>query len=674
MKISLNWINDYVDLDGIDTDWLVNKFTITTAEIEEVHHMEDDVIIEIDNKSLTNRPDLWCHYGIAREISAIAGRKLRGVDYVNEEMLKQIDGRPLNVDILDRKKCLRYSAIKIGNVNITMSPEPVAARLTNCGIKPINIIVDMANYVMLDIGQPLHTFDEKYIDSIKVDSLKEPIKFVSLDGIERKLPKDTLMICSKDDPLAIAGIIGGEESAVSENTQGIVLESATFNGVAVRKTSSAIGIRTDASIRYEKFLDTSITTTAIGRFIWLLQQYQPDIKLEVPMYDNIVCPVKPINIAVEHKYIETYLGNEIDRKMVINILRNLEFEVEEKDNAYNIAVPTYRATKDITCKADIVEEILRIYGYDNIKGSPYKAAALCAEKNTMEEMEYMIKDILVKKFNFNEVHSYSWYDSNWLRRLGYEYDNALKIINSSVKQFEQLRCDITPNILEIIYNNRKNYEKISIFETGRVFLKENNGITQPKHLTAAVYSSMGEEEAYRYIKGVSSYLIGNIKNIEAEYIKTIVVNRENCLSINHKGAQIGSIYSIPASILKMFSSKHSICILDIDLELLNNIERNEIRYSPISKYPETYLDFSILTASDIPYCDIESLVDKFTHRLIVKTDYMDTYSGENVPANMKSTTIRLAIGDRERTLGDEEIDEVKRLFINYLYKNGLQIR
>lgn len=674
MRISLDWINDYVDIRDIDVDWLIDKFTTTTAEIEEIHHIENDVIIEIDNKSLTNRPDLWCHYGIAREISAITGRKLKDVDYISKEELTCNDKKTLNVDIEDKTKCLRYSAIEIHNVKICSSPDIISTRLISCGIRPINIIVDIANYVMLDIGQPLHTFDKKDIDCIRVSSLKEAIKFMCLDNVERELPNDTLMICSQDKPLAIAGIIGGEESAVSESTEGIILESATFEGTAIRKTAASIGIRTDASARYEKFLDTAITTTAAGRFIKLLKYYQPEVIVETQLYDNVINAVESTNISIEHRYIETYLGTSIDKNTVLNILRSLCFEVEEKENIYNIKTPTYRSTKDITCKADIIEEILRVYGYDNIKGIPTKTETVCAVRNTMKEMEYEIKDILVKKFSFNEVHSYSWHDNNWLKKLEYSYDSTLKIVNSSVKQFEQLRNDLLPNILKVIYDNRKNYEEINIFEIGRIFSMKDGELTQPKHMIAAIYSSSNEEQTYRYIKSICSYLLKTTKNIEAKYVQIKSNAKENCLSINYNNIQLGYIYSVPAPTLKIFGSKHVINILDINLELLNGIEKKIVKYEPVSKYPETYLDFSILTAIDKPYCDIEGLINKFTNELVIKIDYISTYVGENVPKDMKSTTFRVIIGDKNRTLQDDEINNVKELFINHLELNGLQLR
>lgn len=673
MRISLNWINDYVDIRDINIDWLVSKFTVTTAEIEEVYDLGDDIIIEIDNKSLTNRPDLWCHYGIAREISAITGRILKAIDYVREEDLKNIDKEELNIAIEDKEKCLRYSAIKINNIKIKSSPLDIALRLTNCGITPSNLIVDLANYVMLDIGQPLHTFDEKMVDSLRIASLEDIINFKSLDGIERKIYKGSLMIWNGSEPLALAGIIGGEISKIGETTERIILESATFDGVAIRKTASYLGIRTDASARYEKFLDTSLTTIAIGRFIKLLKKYNPEIQLESRLYDNTINPTKSINIEIDHKYIETYLGNSIKKQLVIEILEKLWFEVVEKDGVYDIKVPTFRATKDIACKADIIEEILRVYGYDNIKPTPNKIDMKCNIKNSIRNCEYNIKDLLVKKFNFNEIHSYSWYDNNWLKRMNLSYDNALKISNSSVKQFDKLRTSLTPNLLKIIYDNRKSYEEIKIFEIGRVFIKNEDRVGQPKYLTATVYSNKAEE-TYKYIKGLCDYLLKNIKNIDVNYTEVKDQNKNQCLRVNYKNIELGNVYSITKDITNLVSSKHVINVLEINIDILNSIQEKEIKYEPIYKYPETYLDFSILTPINMPYSNIEIIINKFNNDLIRKIKYIDIYSGKNVPEPMKSTTIRIIVGHNERTLQIEEINNLKELFIQHLMKNDLNLR
>jgi phenylalanyl-tRNA synthetase beta chain len=674
MKISLDWINDYVDIKDISLEWLINKFTITTAEIERVNNVDGDVIIEIDNKSITNRPDLWCHYGIAREISAITGRVLKDIDYIKEEQFRNCSDASLDINIEDKTKCLRYSAIKIRNIKADKSPQLIERRLTNCGLRPINIIVDLANYVMLDIGQPLHTFDERKVDCISVTSTNKAVKFNALDNVEREFPEGTLIICSKDKPIAAAGIIGDIESAVSEDTEGIVLESAVFEGTAIRKTAAVIGLRTEASARYEKFLDTGITTIVLGRFLRLLKLYQPQVVIASKLYDNIVKAEEAVTIHIKHQYIETYLGNKIDKAVVLDILNRLQFKVKEEEGIYNITVPSFRATKDITCKADIIEEILRVYGYDKIKGTPNKSESTYLPKNTMKEMEYSIKDVLVKKFSFNEVHSYCWYDNDWIKRIDYEGKDTLKIINSSVKQFEKLRNDMVPNLLKIIYDNRRNYEEIKIFEIGRVFLMKQGELIQPKHMTAAIYSSAEEEKAYSHTKGICNYLLAASKNIEAKYIVAKHSQKENCLSIYYQDKELGCIYSIPEVILKLYGGKHVINIIDINLELLNEVSKNEIKYKPLSKYPETYLDFSILTSINMPYCNIERIVNSFENPQIKGINYIGTYTGNNVPDNMKSITIRMTIGHKDKSLLLEEINSIRELFIEHLKIKGLQLR
>jgi phenylalanyl-tRNA synthetase beta chain len=674
MKLSLDWISDYVELKDIDLDWLISKFTITTAEIEGVIQLENDVIIEIDNKSITNRPDLWCHYGIAREIAVITGRALKNIECVDIEQLMNDNEIELDIEVEDRTKCLRYSAIKIDKIRANSTSETIAKRLTSCGIQSINTIVDLANYVMLDIGQPLHTFDSNVVDGIRVTSLMKSEKFMTLDKVEREIPEGTLMICSKSRSLAVAGIMGGDESAVSEYTESIILESANFDGVAIRKTASALGLRTDASVRYEKFLDSEITILAIGRFLKLLQQYQPVVKIASSLYDNILNVVKPVNISLQHKYIETYLGNSIDRNTVINILNALQFSVEEAKGIYNVKVPTFRATKDITGKADIIEEILRVYGYDKISGIPNKLVSAGTSKNTMKDMEYLIKDILVQKFAFCEVHSYCWYDNDWLKKLNYEYNDTLKIVNSDMKQFEKLRSDISPNLLQIIYNNRKTYEEIKIFEVGRSFVMKEGILTQDKHLTAIIYSNKEVVSSNSYVKGICSYILKIVKNIKASYVCVEETYKENCLAVYYKEQKLGYIYSVPSSTQRICGGKSIINIIDINLELLNAVDRKEIKYKNIPKYPETYLDFSILTADNMPYHDIEAMVKEFKHELIIQRCYIGTYSGENVPDKMKSTTIRIVIGDANRTLQLEEINDVKELFMKHLEINELQLR
>lgn len=674
MKISLNWLTDHVDLTGMDLTWLINKLTITTAEIEGVEHLEGDTILEIDNKSITNRPDLWCHRGMAREVAAITGRRLKDIEVLDLEKEEEKGKPALKVHIEDQEKCLRYSAVRIDQVKAAASPELIAKRLAACGVQPVNLLVDLANYVMLDIGQPMHAFEGESVEEICVKSIREAVSLHTLDKAERELPAGTLMICDGNKPAAIAGIIGGQESAVSESTVSILLEAAVFDGVAIRKTASALGIRTDASMRYEKFLDTALTVTALGRYLKLLREYQPEAQLASALYDCIVRETQPVEIQLPHKYIETYLGNSLGTDTVTDILRRLEFDVSVQEDSYLIKVPSFRATRDISGKADVIEEILRMYGYDRIKGCPHQSAVDYVRPDSLKEMEEQLKDLLTAKFSFQEVHTYCWYDKEWLKKLDYKYQDTLRIVNSDVNQFENLRSDLAPNLLQVIYNNRRSFGEIKVYEIARAFQWDGENLRQEKHLIAGIFSSGRTEEAYLYMKGLGSHLAKAAKNVEASFVPARETYKENCLILRYKELELGQLYTLPASTARLYGGKHSIHLLDINLERLNAIQKQEIKYKPLSKYPETYLDFSILTDKKMAYQELRDIAAGFRHPLLQACEYLGTYSGENVPEGLKSTTLRVVLGTSERTLQLEEINDLKALFIEYLAAWGLELR
>lgn len=793
MKISLNWIKDYVNIENIDTEWLINKITVTTAEVEGIEYKGkdvekiivgkiteikahpnseklkvikvlngkdevvsicgapniyvgmlipfgevgsklpemgiiksqmvngvqsqgiacsekeigissnhegvldlssigrvgedikniidiDDIVFEIDNKSLTNRPDLWCHYGMAREIAAITRRELKSADIISEDKLKEFRGKRLKVDIEDKEKVLRYSAIEIDNIKVINSPINIATRLYYCGMRPINLIVDLANYIMLDLGQPLHTFDSKYMERIKVEATKDKINFTTLDGVERQLMENTLMIGNGENYSAIAGIMGGLESEVKIDTKGIILEAATFDGVSIRKSAAKLGLRTDASARYEKFLDTALTTMAIGRFLKLLLSIDEDIRVTSYLYDNIIKKTEPIELILKHQYVETYLGNKISKEKVIDILNSLKFKVTEKDETYLVEVPTFRATKDVTLKVDLVEEILRMYGYENLKSIAPKLDMVPQYDSNIKKIETNIKDLLVNKFAFNEIHSYSWYDNTWIRKINYiESENIIGIANSSVKQHDKLKDNMIPNLLEIAYENRKNFSKFNIFEIGRVYLKKEN-FSQPKHLAALMYNSQGEEEKniFFQMKGLVSELVRALKNIQVDFrlVKYDIqmLNAKKALEICCNNIVIGYFGSLNDKVKKLYGNKSNIIVMDLNLELLDTIEKNNHYYEEISKYPETYLDFSIVTESTLSYGELEKIILNFKRPEIIGIKYIDCYEGENIQSGTKSTTIRMNIGNKAKTLEISEIEEIKTAFIKYLEGQNMKIR
>ncbi|NLA77259.1 MAG: phenylalanine--tRNA ligase subunit beta, partial [Clostridiales bacterium] len=380
----------------------------------------DDIVFEVDNKSLTNRPDLWGHYGIAREFAALADRELKplalaALDYDGSEQTVVEVGRP---DLV-----YRYSCIRMSNITRHTSPADIRIRLYYCGMRPINLLADLTNYIMLEIGQPTHAFDAGKIDKIVVTTPESKKLFTTLDKVEREIDENTLMICNGSEPVAIAGIMGGLDSEIVDSTSSVVLESANFDGIGVRKTSSRLAHRTDSSARYEKMLDPELTLLAVKRFVYLVKAADSGAFISSRLTDEYVRKYPEITLTFDKNYIDRYTGIAISDERICKTLASLGFEVKLSDGVFTVKVPSWRATKDVTIKADIIEEITRIYGYDNFEivttRSPLKPVASSAARSQDNEA----KDLLVKKFAMHEVHSYVWCDGRKFKKLGIEVED-----------------------------------------------------------------------------------------------------------------------------------------------------------------------------------------------------------------------------------------------------------
>lgn len=434
----------------------------------------DDTVFEIDNKSLTNRPDLWGHYGIAREIAALTGRKLKNIEIENLEEYNNL--KEVGVEVEDKEKCYRYTAIEVENITAKKIDINKRIRLYYCGMRSINLLVDLTNYIMLELGQPMHAFDKKLVNNIKVKSIENDIEFKTLDDVTRKIDKGTLMICNNDEPIAIAGIMGGANSEIKDETNSLVLESANFDSVCIRKSAVDLKLRTDASAHYEKSLDPEITDIAIKRYIKLLKENDNGIKVTSKLTDIYVKKYPIIKIEITREYINSRIGIELSLNRIKEILSSLEFEIEENGEILTVKVPSFRATKDISIKADVVEEIARIYGYDNIepqtKNQPLRIVEIDGEKKT----ENTIKDLLAIKYGLSEIHTYIWYDRKKNKELNIEVDeNNIKLANSLNANFNVLRESMIPSLLYTLSENIKYYPNVNIFECGRTFEYPNKG-------------------------------------------------------------------------------------------------------------------------------------------------------------------------------------------------------
>lgn len=434
----------------------------------------DDTVFEIDNKSLTNRPDLWGHYGIAREIAALTGRKLKNIEVENLEEYNNL--KEVRAEVEDKEKCYRYTAIEVENITSKKFDINKRIRLYYCGMRSINLLVDLTNYIMLELGQPMHAFDKKLVNKIKVKSIENDIEFKTLDDVTRKVDKGTLMICNNDEPIAIAGIMGGANSEITDSTNSLVLESANFDSVCIRKSAVELKLRTDASAHYEKSLDPEITDIAIKRYIKLLKENDKDIKISSKLTDIYVNKYPTIKIKITRQYINSRIGTDLSLNKIKEILSSLEFEIEENGEILTVKVPSFRATKDISIKADLVEEIARIYGYDNIepqtKNQPLRIVEIDDEKKT----ENTIKDLLAIKYGLSEIHTYIWYDRKKNKELNLEVnENNIKLANSLNANFNVLRESMIPSLLYTLSENIKYYPNVNIFECGRTFEYPNKG-------------------------------------------------------------------------------------------------------------------------------------------------------------------------------------------------------
>ncbi len=615
----------------------------------------DDIIFEVDNKSLTNRPDLWGHYGIARELAALAGRELKPLEMGD----LSYDGEDkVEVEIGRKDLVYRYSCIKMDNITMNKSPLDMRIRLYYCGMRGINLLADVTNYIMLEIGQPTHAFAGNAIDKIVVTTPAEKIKFKTLDGVERDIDEETLMICNGETPVGIAGIMGGLESEIVEDTGSVVLESANFDGVSIRKSSSRLGHRTDASARYEKMLDPELTMAAVGRFVKLVKDIDSGARVASKITDEYVRKYPEISLSFDKKYVDRYTGIDISEEQIDKTLTALGFDVAYDNGEYTVKVPSWRATKDVTIKADIIEEITRIYGYDNFEikttNSPLKPVP--NDYARLEDSE--IKDILVKKYAFHEVHSYVWCDGRKFKKLGIEVEDNVKILNIESSDNGVLRNSMLPTLLVMAQENKDFADKYGIFEIGRVVdgTDENGMCIERKHLGAVIYDKSGNEKA-AYLKAVEiiNSIIGEIKQKKAGYNKIAPEHAwqhpKNTAEILIDGIKVGVLCAMhPANRAKLDKTAAAVCF-EIDMDAFSSIDANAIKFREPSTQQSTWYDLSLVLAENTKYSDIAACWDALNLAELESAKVIDTYEKDGT----KSITVRLVFAAMDRTLEMEEV-------------------
>ncbi len=640
------------------------------TDLKDVYEI-DDIIFEVDNKSLTNRPDLWGHYGIAREFATLAKRPLKPLECVDLEAYSNLP----KVDMkIEDKLCQRYSCLQVANITKTVSPVNMRIRLFYCGMRGINLLADLTNYLMLEMGQPMHAFDSRKVESIRIKRFDTPFTFRTLDGIDRNIDENTLMICNGNTPVAIAGIMGGLDSEIVEDTSTLTLESATFDAVSIRKSTVRLAHRTDASMRYEKCLDPEMTVPAIARFVKLLSDIDPEMQVVSSLTDEYAFRYETISLDFDKKFVDKYTGIDIPTETIAETLTNLGFGIKADSDSFNVTVPSWRATKDVTMKADIIEEITRIYGYDNFDIHTVDAPLYPVRPDMEKSVEDKIKDILVKRYSLHELHSYIWAYHDEFKSLGMEVEDNVKIANSVNPNIETIRRSIVPTQLCQVKYNAGYMSDFGVFEAGRTVngLKEDGLCDEHKKLAITLFSKTKSCEAlYRELYTILCVIADDIKHESISAVpKTAQSSYQHTKNLNSLwcgGAEIGEIGVVHPVVSKNIDKKASIVYLEIDLGAFSSVSNKSIQYREPSRFPEMEIDLSFVSDKFTPIADA---IKAQNCELIKNVSVTDIYEDENG----KSITTRIVFAHNERTLTREEVTAVTDKIIAELAEKNIALK
>ena len=635
--------------------------------VKDYFKVEDDLIFEI---GLTpNRADAASHYGVARDLAAVLSLDLED----NLELIKpsvhgfDVNNKDLKIEVIieDKDACLRYSGVTISGIEVKDSPDWLKNRLKSIGLKPINNIVDVTNYVLHELGQPLHAFDADEIKGNKVLVKKYPngTKFTTLDGVERTLTENDLMISNIDEPMCIAGVFGGIKSGVKKETKNIFLESAYFDPVHIRKSSRHHGLKTDASFRFERGTDPNITVYALKRAAMLIKEIAGG-KISSDIIDDYPSPIENFSVELNYKSIDRLIGLKIPREKIIKILKSIEIKiVHEYDYGLKLSVPPFKV--DVMREVDVVEEIIRIFGYNNIPVSEKINASLSYIQKPDKEK---IKNTAANYLSDNGFHEIM---SNSLTKAAYgDIDKSLNkdqnvvILNPLSNELDVLRQSMLFSGLEAIsYNkNRKNHD-LKFYEFGKTYHKIEDKYIENQHLILFITGRL-EPESWNNKKDQNT---GNIFYINYYDLKGYVEGLVKRLGIKPQDVKIESVKK---SILKHFDIQTEVFYADINWDRVIKASKNQdFKYKEVPKFPEVKRDLSLIVKKDITYAELEMLAYQTERSILKSVNIFSVFEGYNIEPGKKSYALSFILQDEEKTLTDKQIDKTMTKLMEAFEKN-----
>lgn len=677
MTVSVNWLKKYVDID-MDPKELAHRLTMAGIAIEGVEDVDNDVILELD---LTpNRGDCLGLINLAREVAAISGKELK-IPAINIEENDEDISDYVEVEIADPDLCKRYTARLIKNVQIKPSPDWLQEALTNAGIRPINNVVDITNYVMLETNQPLHAFDYDLMNKNKkvlVRRAKDGEEIVTLDGNKRALNSDMLVITDGEAPIALAGVMGGQDSEINDNTVNVLLEAAAFAGVNIRKTSRLLGLRSESSMRFEKGVDANGVVYASNRAAQLIQELAGGeiVKGIADVYPE---PVKSAVITLRPERVNDLLGTDLSTEQMESYLHSLAFKVSREGDNLLVEVPTYRP--DIELEVDLIEEIARLYGYANISATLPMGNTTQGGLNSYQKFKEKAVSILAR--NMHEVINYSFISPVMMDKLllaaDSELRNVVKIANPLSEEQSIMRTLLLPGLLDNISRNlaRKN-ENLSFFEMGAVFFPKGEGLPEERLKIGAVVCGTSKNNwlkhkiimDFYYLKGILENFLHELglNNIEFVAGKKPGYHPGRNAVVLCNNVEIGVIGEVHPLVLENFDIKEKVCAFELELDEMYKLTTNRVMTESITKYPAVERDIAILVSRDITSSQIVQTIRNNGTDILREVVVFDVYTGEQVPEGYKSMAFKLKLQPTEKTLTENEINEIVQNILSALEK------
>ena len=635
-----------------------------------IFDIENDQVFEI---GLTpNRADAMSHFGVARDLKAGLVQKDINLELITPSVSAfHVDNRTLkiDVDVINKDLAPRYCGVCISGVKVKESPIWLQHRLKAIGLSPINNVVDATNYVLHELGQPLHAFDAAKIsgNKIEVKTLKAGTKFTTLDGVERELHEDDLMICDTEKPMCIAGVFGGLQSGVNESTTSIFLESAYFNPVSIRKSAKRHALNTDASFRFERGIDPNITEYALKRAVLLIQELAGgEITSDIiDLYPN---KIKDFEVRLSFENAKKLIGEEIPKETIKRILTSLEIKVNNVTEAgLGLTVPAYR--NDVEREADIIEEILRVYGYNNIATTTKLNASI---SGTSKFEDYKIQNIVGNQLvsqGYFEILSNSLTTPNYVslsEQLNEEHN--ISMLNPLSNDLSVLRQSLLFSGLEAVsFNINRKRADLKLFEFGKTYHGYNDKREELKHLSLFVtgnqsqdnWISSGKKSDFFYLKGSIAAILERLGI--SRYNETPTKNDllSEGLSLSLGKIKLVDFGLIKKSVLKHFDISQDVLYADFNWDtVLDLVKRNKITFKTITKYPEVKRDFALLLDENISFESIYKLAKQSEKQLLKNVNLFDVYQGKNLPKGKKSYAVSFTLQDDNKTLTDKQIDKI----------------